>query len=432
MQLSLNGKKMVQAEAYPASNWWTNPERWVSIGFLVAIFFAPWGSGLRYFGWVISLVALLVMRSKGQLWDPVLDRRVAWILGGLLIFGALTTAVMKQNAFLWAKGFSLLVEFAFSIWLAAWVFRNKENGVLTWLQVWYAGTVAFLVWGFVQFLGNPGGDALFSNRNSLGLYICLILPLLLGVAFRKARRPFILKAFQFILAGIGVFLLFLSFSLSAWVAGGLQLLLSFLFLPQARRILAGLLAGLVLIAWVVVLVSPTESPVGVIKKKFADEAFQVQTLLRPAAESSTKSRLDIARVAAQLIRERPFLGWGWGHFNKESERFIDHPDFMSMHPEAFAGNAHSMYLNLWVMGGILALTGVCLVHALGLLQLIKKYRFSHESEVTVPAIILLISIFLYSLGGDVFGFRYKAAVLFWSVLGFACKRDREGLGDEAS
>ena len=34
-------------------------------GFLWAIFFAPWGPVLRYFGWLLALVGLIILKVRG-------------------------------------------------------------------------------------------------------------------------------------------------------------------------------------------------------------------------------------------------------------------------------------------------------------------------------------------------------------------------------
>jgi hypothetical protein len=415
---------------------WDQPARWVTMGFLVAVFFAPWGSAPRYAGWAISLVALLVMYWKGEFRGPALDRRIAWVLGALLLSGALTTAIMKQDARLWVKGFSLPVEFAFSIWLAAWVFSNEENGIILWLRGWYAGTVIFLFWGVLQLFKDPGGELLFSNINSLGLYICLVLPLLLGAAFREGERSFPIRAGEITMIAIGLSMLFMSFSISAWAVGGLQLILFFLLLPAARRILAGL-AGLTLLG-AIVFGSLSVSSSGSIVKELEREMAQLRTLtfIDPAeSSSSTQARRDIAVVSTRLFKERPIFGWGWGRYVEESQRIAGLPGFENLVPEAFCGNGHSMFLNLMVRGGAVALLGVGMVHMLGIFRLFRRSRFEHEREFAVPAMVLIASIVLYSLGGDVFDFRYKAAVLFWSVLGLACMRGRDKgdkVGDEAA
>ncbi len=275
-----------------------------------------------------------------------------------------------------------------------------------------------------------GEELLFSNVNSLGLYICLILPLLLGVAFEPGRS-LIDRSGRLAIAGIALVMLLLSHTATAWVTGGLQLLLFFLLLPACRRLLAGLLAAtLVVSAFFLILTA--DSFTGVNGKTLKGEIKQLQTLLTGRADTdSSAARLDLMKLAARLGGQRPVVGWGWGRFDRESASFGDHPDFKRSEPVVFMGDAHSMYFNLWVRGGALALAGVLLIHLLGAWRLWQISRRPGGMGLAIPALILLLSIFLYSLGGDIFQFRYKGAVLFWSVLGFAAMYRRE-LDDEAS
>ena len=416
-------------------NWWSQPSAWITIGFLTTIFFSPWGPALRYSGWAISLVAVLVLCVKGQLQGSVINRPIAWMLAAVLISGAVTTALSKQDVRLWVKGFSQPVEFAFSIWLAAWVFFHVKNGIRMWLQTWYAGTVVFLLWGIVQFVKDADGELLFSNINSLGLYICMILPLLLGVALRTAPRSRLIRIGEIIMVVIAFAFLLLSYTTSAWVTVGLQLVLFFLFLPRARLKLA-MLGGMILAATLIIIafMQSQDQFSELAIERFEKEIVQLKSimLMKPPTDAdpiiavdSTQIRLDIAKISLALFSERPIFGWGWGKYDRESTVIAKKIGFEGRHPEVYAGNGHSMYLNLMVRGGLVALLGVGLLHVLGAVRLWRKVDHPSERELQVPAMILIISILLYSLGGDVFEFRYKAAVLFWTVFGLAFIRGRQ-------
>lgn len=121
---------------------------------------------------------------------------------------------------------------------------------------------------------------------------------------------------------------------------------------------------------------------------------QMWKVLHGTATAHTGSgRFGIWQQSLELIREAPLLGSG--------------PDTMGL--RITADNAHSIFLNLWVNGGIFSLLSFCLL--LGSILLFARRRQTPQTfALTLPVIA-------YTAQAAVTVDEFIVAPLFWAVLG---------------
>jgi O-antigen ligase len=88
-----------------------------------------------------------------------------------------------------------------------------------------------------------------------------------------------------------------------------------------------------------------------------------------------------------------------------------------------------MYLNLLIYGGIPTLIGMLYLFGVALKKGFQRFKTGADKWQWLFLVcwVTILLILLYSIGGDVFSFRYKAAVLFWTVLGFSLQRENYGI-----
>lgn len=409
-----------------------NDVSFIEFGFLWSIFFAPWGPALRYLGWLIIIAALLregwVKEKKNK---NVLDYKVGMLFLTLILLGLVSTFITWNNLHLIIKGFSRLLEFLFSLWIAANVFQ-KKGAIVRFSTVWQYSIAFSIVHTIIGILIEPGSAGMFSNIDTLGQYATLVFPfsliLVLGESVEGNKLSLGFHWFMFLGSA---FMIFISFSSIAWITGVFSLFLILFFLrpdpkKSALSLMVLLLTGMTFI--VGMMVSDTSLGVNV-RSQMLRELKQLVSV--DDIHEFSNNREIYWNNAVTLIRLRPVLGWGWVNAPLdeklsavESEQLVD---VKGLANTAVPGHAHNMYLNLAVYGGIPCLFIILFLH---LLSLWRSYfmmnRFPEMKVFYGTVFVTVFSQLLYNLAGDIFNFRYKAALIFWTMMGLALRNLKSG------
>ena len=397
----------------------------VESGFLLSVFFAPWGPLLRYFGWLVAIVGLALEFREGKSFRRVLRREAAVPLLMLLAWGAVGTVSMKEGIFEAARGFSLLLEFSFSVWLAGRVCR--EAGAMDRFFLVLTASLSMVVVQtlcLLAFRGDFAGP--FSNINSLGLYGVIVFPIFASKSLASG------KAGWWILSALVAFVIWASVSSGAWLSSAAGFLGLVLLSARPLRRAAFFLGGaslLVLAFWaILLLVNPS-----LLKE------FQARTLreFRQVASFPTLSKFSTNRSYMWkgtwvLARMRPLSGWGWGDFNREfASANKSWWDAKKMRIRADrVGDAHNMYLNLLVYGGFPTLLLVLWIYWFSWREAWTAFRRSGpDAWFWAGVLASILAILVYNLAGDVFAARYKYASVSWYLLGFAAASAGAKYGD---
>ncbi|MDD2378468.1 MAG: O-antigen ligase family protein [Aminobacterium colombiense] len=399
-------------------------DRIIEFGFLWSLFWSPWGPVPRYLGWLLVFIGLALKAIKRESLPAVFDRSVSFVFIALLIWGGVVTWFAKNDFALWGRGYSMLVEFVFACWLAAYVLR-KEKNVNRWVHVWYMTVIVTMAFSFFKIAQNPLGEGVFSNINSLGLYVCLIFPfaLLYPGSANMVEKSHI-KSFGYIAVSILVFIaLIISFTTAAWMACVFSLFFLLYYSKRVRKITA--LFILIFICVALVGHVTADSTFKKVFHRFSKEVQQITSF--HDISHLTTNRSDIWQVAYYMVKEKPITGWGWGRFREEfqevKKRYVPENHIKE------APDAHNMYLNLLIYGGIPTLIGMLYLFGVALKKGFQRFKTGADKWrwLFLVCWVTILLILLYSIGGDVFSFRYKAAVLFWTVLGFSLQRENYGI-----
>lgn len=393
-------------------------DRMIEYGFLWSLFWSPWGPVPRYFGWLVALIGFAIKIVRKEPIPPVFEKTVSYVCIGLLLWGGVGTWIAKHDLNAWGRGFSMLVEFLFACWLAAYVLK-KEKNITRWVRIWYATIILTLAYSFYEILQSPLGEGLFSNINSLGIYICIIFPFaLLYPGSNNFAKMMPIKRVGYVLVALLVFLsLVMSFTTAAWGSCSIALLLLLYFDRRVRKVTGLFFLMFILIASAGYISG--NSTFHQVSNRFLREIKQI-TSFNDMSMLTTK-RSDIWKVSYYMIKGKPLSGWGWGKFHEEFDAI--RRKYVPQNRIKIA-DAHNMYFNLAIYGGIPTLLGVLFLFLTALKNMFYRFRQSGDKWrwLFLVCWVTIILILIYSIAGDVFSFRYKAAVLFWSVLGFGLQR----------
>ena len=161
-----------------------------------------------------------------------------------------------------------------------------------------------------------------------------------------------------------------------------------------------------------------------LKRQFANymkrEYQQLTAFDNPSKLTTYRSFLW--KGALHLIKVHPLAGWGWGSFNSPFEQvnkswWNEKQTRISL---KYVDDAHNMYFNLSIYGGIPSMIAVVVIF---LFTAYRAFFFSRQNPERrwfwVAASACILSLLVYSFGGDVFSIRYRFACIFWYFMGFA-------------
>ncbi|MEJ5999083.1 O-antigen ligase family protein [Paucibacter soli] len=198
------------------------------------------------------------------------------------------------------------------------------------------------------------------------------------------------------------------------LAGALLFLLWKRRLPLLPVLVLGTVLGLSAPLWL---------PDGLLDRFFSEKYLR---------EGSTPMRREIFGMAVQLIEMRPLLGHGYQQFGPQ---FIQHSktemglewerrDEEGSEP-AHLLRAHNLYLDVWVMHGLIGLLPLLIFYALLLRELGQVVASGPppEAELALALMACLISFYLCGLGG-----HSQELKIFWVMAGLAAALRRVAYG----
>lgn len=395
----------------------------VEFGFLWAIFFAPWGPVLRYLGWLILLIGLFKERKK----QKVLDRRVAGVALLLIVIGFISSIVVWDDPHLILKGFSRLLEFLFSVWIAAYVLRETVS-LERFSKIWQYSIALSIVHTVIGILLKPGSAGMFSNIDTLGQYATLVFPFsLILLLFDSDNKNIPCLLFRWFMFIGSAFMIFISFSSIAWITGVFSVFLIFLFLrPSSKKFVRSIsvlfLTGILCIGGVIAVDNHLGNNIRYQMNRELRQLFSVNDIRK-----FSNNRDIYWHNAFELVKVRPMIGWGWVNSSvstkldlNQGSKFMEGPNF----EDTFVpGHAHNMYLNIALYGGVSTLL---LMLALFVMTIRRSYSFMkmfpYMKVLYGTIFVTVFSQLLYNGAGDIFNFRYKAAIVFWTLMGIALTR----------
>ncbi|MFN0120429.1 MAG: O-antigen ligase family protein [Blastocatellia bacterium] len=321
---------------------------------------------------VLLLLAFLPTRSQGTVGSGVWPPAFTWTVGILVLCCLLSVMYGAETrlglyALWWLMSELLLCYVAAAyfrterllrqvvICFAVAILLNSLLGVLQYLDLFTGWEIVGATTGDRQ-MKIPGmevsrASGLLEAANSFGWALVSFSPVILAPALlAKKELPLWLRRLCVLAFFCGVVALILTFSRGSWMAFVLTLPVFAVFvlwaLPAKERgqmfiRLAGALVFLL------VLGLPFLEPLSA--RIFGDD------------EGAAETRLPLMEVAAEMIRDRPFLGVGLSSYEAVMRRYDHTADFITEH---FPYPVHNMFLHVASEAGIPAL--LCLLTMVGI------------------------------------------------------------------
>jgi len=318
-----------------------------------------------------------------------------YIIGFVFLsIGFLISALINENPL---KGLGIIKSWVILPFVFAGVVRiivpeEKKKNIL---KAYFYSAFVISLWGLVSiFGGNLSYDgrlsSVFNSPNYLAMYLA---PGLITGIF-LVERGFWRKVMPLSVLFVA---LFLTYSYLSWLA--IFVTLSLVSLQASNfRLRAFLMAIMLFLSLTFFLALKTE---------------KMQNTLSLAERSSFSSRMMIWNSARRMLSENWFLGIGPANFQ---EKYLANQNYYPPYLEWAVPHPHSLYLALWLGGGILSIFSFGWI----ILSLLSKY-FSSKNKKTILAIVSIGIIFYFLLHGvaDTTYFKNDLAVVFWSAFFFS-------------
>ena len=331
----------------------------------------------------------------------------------VFLFVCLLSAIGSGFPQLALKGFlTKTLEWFVIYFLVLEVFTQKKH-IGIFLSVFLVTSAAILVDGWVQFYVT-GNDifsghtiidgrmtAAFRHPNQLGGYLLFLIPLLFSLLLltEKAIRRW--RSVLFLLLGMAVWSLFLTFSRGAWI-GCVTGICCFLFLVNKKYffvvMVIGVMAG------------------GVIYGLSANQTKQQARMDAGALEGAIEWRLGLWEDTLKMIADRPLFGHG---LNTYMRVFQEYRRKLNGQFEYGPTYAHNCFLQITAETGLLGLLAFLWILGRLFKETIKMIRESAAYNMVRILIALLAGtsgFLIHSLSDNHF-YSLQLVAYFWVMVG---------------
>jgi O-antigen ligase len=289
--------------------------------------------------------------------------------------------------------------------------ENEDNARHLWIT-FLVGLAIMVVAGIVLFFVDGGSLAnhavragsLHNGYGSLSTYLVTVWPFLfLAPKVLKLPKPWFTWSVFF---GLTLFLVFITYSRSAWLAISAQSCLG-LFLLSKNRLRAALVLIVGFFLVVVVLFNLPGSRHGESWDALLEEQGQVG--------GTTGDLITLWRFSYEQLKQRPFQGIGLGR-HSFSKSF---PEFRRTH-QPLLWHAHNMFVDLALQTGVQGLFAILLVFAVLVWCLWPNSPPANGNWLACFAMVGLLSVLGYAMRNlsDDF-FCDDSSLMFWLVAGLA-------------
>ena len=280
-----------------------------------------------------------------------------------------------------------------------------------------SGTVSS-IYGLIQYAGfdfvpwtQHKLQSTMGNPNNLAHYLILVTPL--TVYFALSPGSMIKKTVFWLFTSINALCLYLTYSRGGWLgftAGAVFLIIYFLRKKLTKKnIAAGALTVILLVALLPVLSGTVRS------------IFNIR-------EPSNYIRLLMWKGSADMLRDNPFLGAGFGNFRLNYFKYKTSAEELVAGRHQVAEKAHNDYMQFAAEGGLPALSSFLLLGVFCLKRAFGLLRRCRSDYLTAAVLAGLLSTFVHVL----FDYNLRMTVpasVFWLFAGIVMLGPEEKKND---
>ncbi|MDR3046441.1 MAG: O-antigen ligase family protein [Bacteroidales bacterium] len=277
-------------------------------------------------------------------------------------------------------------------------------------------TIRHAGYQFSEEVGHWIMSPFYNDHTAYGAALAFFLPITVGFAFfdksKKGYRFFFLIMSAIILGG-----LYLSFCRAAWLsvvaAIGVWVVL------KLKIKFSWLITGIAILG--LVFYTFSDDILYQLSKNKQDASGnlteQIQSMSNISTDASNVERLNRWYCAIEMIKEKPFWGWGPGTYQFKYAPY-QNSKYQTIISTDFGdgGNAHSEYLGQFAETGTIGFLSLLVLIVLILYQGITTYIRSYDKKIRLLTLCITLSLITYFIHGFMNNFldTDKLALPFWA------------------
>ena len=378
--------------------------------FYVLIFWIPYSNaaiessfGFCFFFWMIKRVLIFVKSDKTGMnlgckalmflkaFKPIcsgINRPIYYFLLAC-VFSALWSVSPAISAF---SFFAKTLEVYLIFFVIVEVFTDKKQvfialGVLTFTA--FSTVIDSFIQHYITFrdifngqeaFNNDRATAAFKTANSLGAYLVVAIPVVLSMAFQRSKK-FLFRLLLMIIVFCMCWSLLITYSRGAWVAASVAVLFFVLFSVIKNKKLVSV--GLLFVIAILVI----SLFVGLrMKKNFGSKELN--------RANTVAWRVGVWKESIEMIKNKPFLGYGINTFANEFQKF-------RKIPSANPTYAHNCYIQIAAETGLLGL--ICFLWII--ISIFKKITHSISVRLMGSNNLRIVSV---GIAAGIFGLLFHS------------------------
>jgi len=274
------------------------------------------------------------------------------------------------------------------------------------------------LWAFEEKAGHWVMEPFYNDHTAYGAILALYIPFFCGFAFTNIYSR-MTRFFAFIVLGILIMALYLSFCRAAWIslAMAMGIFLIVIFKIKFKWIATAtiILVSLFYIFQFQILDRLEKNKQGT----SANFIEHIRSISNISTDNSNLERINRWQSALRMFEERPVFGFGPGTYQFEYAPYQRSGEKTLISTNAGdRGNAHSEYIGPLAEQGLPAMVIVVTLVISMIVTAMKVYRRSHDREVQLLSLSAMLSLITYFIHGIMNNFldTDKASVPVWGFM----------------
>lgn len=375
------------------------------------------------------LFGLLLIFIAKALLGQKFDRKILLHPVSIAIFFNLLwvffTSVTSTMPIVSLKFFIARVWFLIGFYfLATQLFKKYQNiekflwlYIIAFLIVILYDTVNLSAYGFFdQKAAHSAMKPFYNDHTSYGAIISMFLFIVIYYASLRKQKFIGHKTVMWLLVGLFLFALVLSYSRAAWVSVLCGIVIWFIIKLRVKFrtiLIIGAFLGIYLASFLPQILDRMEKND---QDSSKDLSEHVQSISNISTDASNVERLNRWACAIKMFKQKPIVGWGPGTYMFQYAPFqLSYNRTIISTNMGDWGNAHSEYIGPLAESGFLGPITFLIIIIYTIITAIKVYKNSENKQVRGLVLALLLGLCTYYIHGTLNNFldTDKASAPFW-------------------
>jgi len=258
----------------------------------------------------------------------------------------------------------------------------------------------------------------FNDHTAYGAILALFIPVIGGFGFDRDSSVKV-RTICFVVAGVLLVALILSYCRAAWLSMAFSLLVLLLVLFRIKFKWILITTTSVILAFIIFKFEILDKLEKNKQDSSANLIEHIQSIANISSDPSNLERINRWQSALRMYHERPLFGWGPGTYQFEYAPFQRTKEKTIISTNlGDKGNAHSEFIGPLSESGLIGLLSVLGIMVTAIYTGLRVFRRSANRQARLISLVITLGLITYYLHGTMNNFldTDKASVPFWGFI----------------